>query len=83
MKESKVYDQIVEEGRLESRRENILAAVEIRFGLPAAKEFAPEVIAVTDNNRLARVLRLARRCSTLEQYRDRFPKSAKRPQRKR
>jgi predicted transposase YdaD len=83
MKESKVYDQIMEEGRVESRREDILAAVEIRFGLSAAKEFAPALNTFADRSRLARVHRLAPRYSTQEQFRDRFPQSAKRPQQKR
>jgi hypothetical protein len=56
--------------------------LEIRFGLAAAKEFAPAVNAITDNNQLARVHRLALRCSILEQFRDGFRKSARRPQRK-
>jgi predicted transposase YdaD len=82
MKESKVYDQIMEEGRVESRREDILAALEIRFGLPAAREFAPALNAITDSERLARLLRLTLRCSSVEQFRDRFPKSPARPHRK-
>jgi hypothetical protein len=74
MKESKVYDQIMEEGRVESRREDILAALEIRFGLPAAKEFTSALDTITDNARLARLHRLALRSSSVEEFRDRFPK---------
>jgi hypothetical protein len=82
MKESKVYDQIMEEGRAESRREDIAAALEVRFGLPAAKEFAPALETIMDTARLARLHRLALRCSSLEQFRERFPKSARQPPRR-
>jgi hypothetical protein len=82
MKESKVILEFQEEARVEARREDILAALEIRFGLPAAKEFAPALNAMTDSKRLAGLLRLALRCSTLEQFRERFPRAGRQPHRK-
>jgi hypothetical protein len=81
MKESKVIEEFQEEARVETRRQDIQEALEIKFGTPAAKEFAPALNAITDSHRLARLHRLALRCSSLEQFRDRFPKSARQPER--
>jgi hypothetical protein len=82
MKESEVILEFQEEARVEAARQFILDALEIKFGLPAAKEFAPALNTITDSSRLARVHRVALRCSTLDEFRDRFPKSARRPPRR-
>jgi hypothetical protein len=81
MRESKVIEEFQEETRVETRRQAVLEVLEIKFGPPAAKEFAKALNTITDSKRLARLHRLALRCSSIEQFRDRFPKSAK--QRKR
>jgi hypothetical protein len=82
MKESKFYQEIQEEARVEEARQFILDDLEIKFGPPAAKEFAPALNAITDSTRLARLHRLALRSSSLEQFRERFPRSPRQPHRK-
>jgi predicted transposase YdaD len=75
MKESKFYQEIVEEGRQQGleegreegrregklwvRRNSILHALEIRFGAPVAAEFEPAVTAIDDPEVLGRLLLLA------------------------
>lgn len=82
MKESKVIQEFQEEARVEGARQFILDDLEIKFGAPAAKEFAPALNAITDSDRLARLHRLALRCSSLEEFRERFPKSPRQVRRK-
>ena len=67
---------------METRRQDIQEALEIKFGPPAAKEFVSALDAISDSNRLAGLFRLALRCSSLEQFRDRFPKSTRQPRRR-
>jgi hypothetical protein len=81
MKESKVIEEFQEEARVEGARQFILDDLEIKFGQSAAKEFAPALNAITTSSELARLHRLALRCSTLEQFRERFPRAKKQPQR--
>lgn len=83
MKELRVFAEFQEEARAETRRQDIQVVLEIKFGPPAAKEFVPALRAFTDSKRLARVFRLVVRCSSLEQFRDRFPKSARQLRRRR
>jgi hypothetical protein len=86
MRESKIIEEFraefQEEARVETRRQVVLEDLEIKFGPAAAKEFAPALNAITDSQRLANLHRLALRCTSLEQFRDRFPKSARPPQRR-
>jgi hypothetical protein len=63
MKESKVNQEFQEEARVEGARQFILDALEIKFGPPAAKEFAPALDTITDSGRLAGVNRIAWRCA--------------------
>jgi hypothetical protein len=74
MKESPVYDQIMQEGKLENARAFILKTLGIRFGRTAAKEFAPALKGITGCDRLTRLYRLALRPADLEQFRRRFGK---------
>jgi hypothetical protein len=83
MKESKVIEEFQEEARVEEARQFIVDALEIKFGPLAAKEFAPALNSITTSDRLARLHRLALRCSSLEEFRERFAKSARQPQRRR
>jgi hypothetical protein len=82
MRESKVIEEFQEETRVETRRQVVLEDLEVKFGPPAAKEFAPDLNAITDSKRLARLHRLALRCTSIEQFRDRFSKSARQRQRR-
>jgi predicted transposase YdaD len=72
MRESKIYEEIKDEGRLEVRRADVLEAVEIKFGAEARSEFAPLLEAVRDSDRLAALHRLVLRARDLSEFRGRF-----------
>jgi hypothetical protein len=72
MKESKVILEFQEEARVETYRQNVLRVLEARFGRRAATEFAPLVNNVTKTAKLDKLLGLAARSSTIDQFRDRF-----------
>jgi len=74
MKESKIIEEFQEEARVETRREDILECLQIKFGAAAAKEFAPLLNAITDSDRLNRLLRLAVQTAGLKQFRARLQK---------
>jgi hypothetical protein len=86
MRESKIIEEFraefQEKARVDNARQFVLDDLEIKFGPAAAKEFAHAVNAVNDSRRLADLHRLALRCTSLEQFRDRFPKSARQPRRR-
>jgi hypothetical protein len=75
MKESPIYDEIKEEGRVENARQYILQNLKDRFGPSAVTEFSGRVNAITDTKQLDRLRRLSVRCERLEQFRDRFQKA--------
>ena len=76
MRESKIYEEIKDEGRLEGRsdamRASVLEALEIKFGPDARAEFASLLAEVRDSNRLVALHRLALRAKDLGEFRDRF-----------
>jgi hypothetical protein len=73
MRESKFYQEIIEEGRLEGRleekRADIGEVLEARFGTEAAEEFRDVIGNVTELPRLSKLLRLASRCDRLVDFR--------------
>jgi hypothetical protein len=75
MKESKVIQEFQEEARVEQARRDIVEVLEARFGRRAAAEFAPLLNKVTKTAQLDRLLRLAARSATVEQFRERFPEN--------
>ena len=72
MRESKIYEEIKDEGRSDAMRASVLEALEIKFGTDARTEFASLVEDVRDSNRLAALHRLALRAMDLGEFRDRF-----------
>ncbi len=75
MKESKFYQEILDEGRVQERRQALVDTLEERFGPPVAEEFAPRLQALADLQRLAWLQRLAVRCAGVEEFRRRFEKT--------
>jgi hypothetical protein len=69
MKESPAYQEIMDEGRIESLRTAIQTALEIRFGASAAAEFAPALGGITDLDRLTELHRLAISCRRVSEFR--------------
>jgi hypothetical protein len=82
MKESKVIEEFQEEARVEEPRRFIVDDLQIKFGPLAVKELAPALNSIPTSDRLSRLHRLALRRSSLEQFRERFAKSARQPQRR-
>jgi hypothetical protein len=70
MKESPAYREIMDEGRVEDRRDSILINLEERFGTEAAEQVRPDVQTLEDLARLERVLRLSVRCPDLAAFRE-------------
>jgi hypothetical protein len=70
MRESKAYQQIMEEGALTTRRADILRVLQARFGPKAAAEFETPLNALDDLDRLGHLVDLVARCATLKELRD-------------
>jgi hypothetical protein len=69
MRESKFYQEVLEEGKLEAKRADILEALEVRLGAEGAAEFAAAVNAIEDWTKLSRLFRLAVACSRTGEFR--------------
>ena len=69
MKESKAYQEILEEGRQDGERRAIMLLVERRFGKAAAAGLRRSLDAVEDRGQLDRLLVLASSCERLEDFR--------------
>ena len=68
MKESPLYEEIKDEGRLETGQAAVLAVLEERFGNEAAAQFSKGVHGVTKLDKLSRLLRLASRCASIDDF---------------
>lgn len=69
MKESPLYQEIMEEGAVNARRADIRTVLEERFGAEAAAQFAEAVGAIDDIEELARLLRVAAGCRHVSEFR--------------
>jgi predicted transposase YdaD len=69
MKESKLYQEIQEEARVEARRAAVRDVLEVRFGEEAAAQFQAPLQAIADEKMLSELLRLATRCRRLSEFR--------------
>jgi predicted transposase YdaD len=73
MRESKFYQEILEEGRGEGRQEmaraNILEVLEVRFGTKAPAGFREALHGITGREQLSELLRLSVRCRRLTEFR--------------
>ena len=78
MKESKFYQEIQEEGRvegrLETRRADIHETLEVRFGSEVAAEFDEVLQGLSDWDELTRLLREAIRCRRPAEFRRLLPR---------
>ncbi len=70
MKESLAYQEIMDEGRVEDRRNSILINLEERFSTEASEQVRTDVQKVEDLTRLERLLRLSVRCPDLDAFRE-------------
>jgi hypothetical protein len=68
MRESPMYQQIRDEGRVEAKRESILAVLEERFGPMAAAQVSTKVNKVEDLKKLDQINRWAVRCADPEEF---------------
>jgi hypothetical protein len=69
MKESKFYEEVMAEGRIEKGREVIVDALHVRFGPDASAEFRDVLAAVEDEQVLSELLRLAITARRFVQFR--------------
>ena len=72
MKESKVYQEIMQEGVVAARRADVAEAITVRFGAEVAAEFQGALQAVDDAERLSELHRLAIRSRKLSELRRGF-----------
>jgi hypothetical protein len=70
MKESPAYQEIMDEGRVEQGRADILASLKVRFGQEAAEQVRTDVQAVEDLNGLIRLHDLSVGCLDLDALRE-------------
>jgi hypothetical protein len=68
-KESKFYQEIMQEEERIARRANILRVLRVRFGAEPTREVAVALDAVDDVRRLERFLELAATCAGLAGFR--------------
>jgi hypothetical protein len=68
MKDSPLYEEIKDEGRMEKAQDAVLLVLEGRFGDEAASQFSGVIRRVANLTRLRRLLRLASRCTTSAEF---------------
>jgi hypothetical protein len=69
MRESKFYEEVMEEGRVEERRVALLETLDLRFGPDAAAELTETLRRLSDLKRLAELHRVAITCRRLADFR--------------
>jgi hypothetical protein len=69
MRESKAYEEIMSEGRLEMKRADVYEAVHLRYGQKAAVEFQQAIHESSDLKQLSKLHRLAIRGRPLSEMR--------------
>jgi hypothetical protein len=74
MKESKFYQEILQEGELSAKRADILRVLRVRFGADATTAFTSTLDEMTDLARLDSLLELAATCPTVEAFRAGLPR---------
>ena len=73
MRESPFYQEIMEEGAQNARREAVLEALKLRFGAKAAKEFEEAVNRLEHAEQLKELLKIAIKCKSVSQFRRALP----------
>jgi hypothetical protein len=68
MRESPLYEEIKDEGRLETRQTDVLEVLKARFGRETANRFAAAVHRVAKFDKLGRLLRRASNCATADEF---------------
>ena len=71
MRESKFFEEVMAEGRIEKGREVVLEALHVRYGPEAVAEFKDVLAAVNDDQLLSELLRLAITARRLSELRRR------------
>ena len=73
MRESAFAREWVEEGSLTTRREDIQSILVDRFGESAAEPIVAPLAAITSREELKRLVKIAYRCPTLEEFEAALP----------
>jgi hypothetical protein len=71
MRESKFFEEVMAEGRIERGREDVLEALQVRYGPEAVAEFKDALAAVNDDQLLSELHRLAIAARRLSEFRRR------------
>lgn len=69
MKESKFFEEVMHEGAVVTRRQDVLSLLTDRFGEEAATEFQGPLQGVADLDRLAELLLAASKSRRISQFR--------------
>jgi hypothetical protein len=73
MKESKLYQEIADEGRVDAGRRILLRVLEARFGTAAARTVSATIEHLSDYEELTRLASLAARCKRIADFRKELP----------
>jgi hypothetical protein len=80
MRESKFFEEVLAEGRVEGKveqaRASVLDALDVKFGAEAAAEFREALRGVTDLDQLSELLRLAIKSKRPAEFRRRLAAAA-------
>ena len=68
MKESPLYEEIKDEGRIETLQAAVVEALEVRFGAESSTELSDAVHRVSKPAKLSRLHRLAIQCDSIEEF---------------
>jgi hypothetical protein len=68
MRESKAYQQIMEEGELKAKRMDILKLLQIRFGPDSTAELDVPINALDDLESLSQLFEVAAQCRRLDDF---------------
>jgi hypothetical protein len=69
MRESSLYQEIFEEGRVETQRAYILEVLRTKFGAPLVAEWSAALATISDSARLDQLFRTALECANRDEFR--------------
>src|SRR5436309_2110578 len=69
MKESKFFEEVLEEGRVEGRRAALLETLDVRFGPGSAAKISEVLRPLNDEEQLMALQRVASTCRRLSDFR--------------
>jgi thermostable 8-oxoguanine DNA glycosylase len=77
MKESPLYQELVQEGRVEARRDDVLKTVKVRFGKLSAEGVIDNLKLIDDINDLTELFDKALQCRSIASFQKMLLRKAK------